>query len=59
MTQCLTFSPPKSLNSLQENLGKLSPRIKLHARNLGIIFDSDLRFDKQINFQLRAISKVK
>ncbi len=47
-------------------LGHFSSCVKSHATNLGIVFDSELRFDRQINtvvknsfFQLRRIAKLK
>ena len=46
------------------HLGPLALNLHVHARNLGVIFDPALKFDKQINsvvkgcfFQLRNITK--
>ena len=60
------FGPPTVTKSLKENLGSLTPFIKTQVKNLRVIFDTDLKFDKQINavvkasfFQLRTIFRLK
>ncbi len=47
-------------------LGPLQANIHSHVKNLGVVFDSELKFDKQINsvvsasfFQLRGLRKLK
>ena len=66
-SEIILFSPPNTDTSLITNsLGPLSSNIKPAARNLGVIFDLDLTFDKHIKtvvqscyLQLRTISKIK
>lgn len=65
-TEVILFGPPKKTDCLKGNLGPLSPFIKSQVRNLGVLFDTELKFDKQINavvkgsfFQLRAVAKLK
>ena len=64
--EIVVFGPPDSVRSITDMLGPLSNLVSPFARNLGVIFDSDLSFDRQINavvknsfFQLRRISKIK
>ena len=42
--EVILFGLPDKINSISHNLGSLSPYIKPHARNLRVIFDSDLKF---------------
>ncbi len=65
-TELILFGPSESVNAVQIDLGSLSPFRKYQTKNLGIICDSALKFDKQINeivrksfFKLRMISKIK
>ena len=53
-------------NAVTINFGSLAPFFKPHIKNLGVAFDSGLKFDKQISsvvrtsfFQLRLLAKVK
>ncbi len=53
-------------NTLSNTLAPITNTVGSHARNLGVIFDPALKFDKQINsvvksafFQLRMIAKIK
>ncbi len=55
-----------SRNSPDFNLGSLSASVQPYVRNLGVTFDSSLKFDKQIStvvkgsfFHLRSIAKLK
>ncbi len=65
-TDLILFGPSELDNAFQTKLGPLSQVRKYHVNNLGMIFDSALKFDKQINeivrksfFKLRMISKIK
>lgn len=66
-TECILFATPSMSNVLPANSGTLAPFFKPHVKNLGVTFDSGLRFDKQIRsvvstsffFQLRLLAKVK
>ena len=63
----IIFGPPHSIKHIQNDLGPdLSCLVKPHARNLGVLLDSDFKLDKQINaivkssfFHLRTIAKIK
>ena len=64
--EILPCGPPNLAKILTNNLGSLSTLVKPFTKNLGIIFDPQLNFDKQINavvkscfFQLRMIAKIK
>ncbi len=53
-------------HALSSSLGPLQANIRAHVKNLGVVFDSELKFDKQINsvmsasfFQVRALRKLK
>ncbi len=48
-TELILFGPSESVNAVQIDLGSLSPFRKYQTKNLGIICDSALKFDKQIN----------
>ena len=50
--EVILFGLPDSTNSISHNLGSLSPSIKPHARNLGVILHSD----KQINSVVKGSS---
>lgn len=65
-TEVIIFNPSKSKKPILTDLGSLTPFTKPFARNLGVIFDSELCFNKQISsvvknsfYQLRIISKIK
>ena len=47
-TEFIIFGPSKSKAPRTADLGILSPYVKPHSRNLGVIFDSHFCFDKQI-----------
>ena len=66
MRQKLRFCSPHSTIQFQPLLGSLSDNVKTSARNLGVMFDSELSFKAQITkvvqscfYQLRNISKIK
>lgn len=57
---------PGNSNILSSSLGALSLHIQEEARNLGVIFDSELSFDSQVTkviqsffAQLRQLSRIK
>ncbi len=65
-TEVILFGPSKTRNSVAGNLENLTPYIKSHVKNLGVIFDSELCLEKQISsvvknsyYQLRIISRLK
>lgn len=65
-TELILFGPSDLDNVVETELGPLSLFRKHHVKNLGMICDSALKFDKQINeivrtsfFKLRMISKIK
>lgn len=65
-TEVIVFGPPKSISTVADKLANLTPYIRSHARNLGVILDSGLCLDKQISsvvknsfYQLRIISNLK
>jgi len=58
--------PADSTPALKAQLGPLSTKVCKQIKNLGVIFDSSLYFDKQISsviresfFQLRSLAKLK
>ena len=64
--ELVLFGPPDSITHIHNNLGNLSTAVKPHAKNLGVLFDSAFKFDKQVNtivktsfFHLRSIAKIK
>jgi hypothetical protein len=64
--EVMVFGPPKRAEQISVELGTLGSKVTTHARNLGVIFDAELKFDKQINavvkgsfFQLRGIARMK
>ncbi len=64
--EVIIFGPSKIRNSIVSNLDSLTPYVTSHARNLGVIFDSELCLEKQISsvvknsyYQLRIISRLK
>ncbi len=67
-TEVILFGPSDafSFNSYNLDIGNLAQWITPCVRNLGVLFDSSLKFDKQINsvvrscfFHLRCLAKVK
>ncbi len=65
-TEVLVFGHPDFANTLSNTLAPITNTVGSRARNLGVIFDPALKFDKQINsvvksafFQLRMIAKIK
>ncbi len=65
-TEVILFGPSKTRNSVAGNLENLTPYIKSHVKNLGVIFDSELCLEKQISsvvknsyYQLRIIPRLK
>ena len=44
----IIFGPSKSKAPRAAGLGILSPYVKPNTRNLGVIYDSNICFDKQI-----------
>ena len=65
-SEIVLFGRPDSISQIRNDLGNLSCFVKPHSKNLGVLFDSDFKFDKQINavvkscfFHLRSISKIK
>jgi len=60
------LGPPESVNQIALDLGPLASNVNTQVRNLGVIFDSEMKFDRQVNavvkgsfFQLRGIAKLK
>lgn len=65
-TEVILFGPPKQTERLKGNLGPLTPFNKTKVKNLGVLLDTEFKFDKQINavvkgsfFQLRTVAKLK
>lgn len=65
-TEVIIFGPSGNPNTSNFNLHSLEPFVKSHAKNLGVIFDSNFTFEKQISsvvqrsfFKLRLLSKVR
>ena len=65
-TEIIIFGPPNTTPTFQSELNTLSANVTHSARNLGVIFDSDLSFGPQITrvvqtcyFQLRNIARIK
>lgn len=65
-TEVNLFGSPHLVNALSSSLGPLQANISTHVKNLAVVFDSELKFDKQINsvvsasfFQLRGLCKLK
>ena len=65
-TEVVIFGSPKSIPKVTGYLSHLSSFVKPSAKSLGVIFDSDMCFKKQINsvikssfHQLRVITRLK
>ncbi len=65
-TEIIFFGQTENLASVNVNLGPLAVYNKVVVKNLGVWFDGELKFDKQINnvvkscfFNLRLLAKVK
>ncbi len=65
-TEVILFGPSHLLQNLRPTLGPLEDNICEKVKNLGVIFDPELKFDKQINsvvrtsfLQLRGLRKLK
>ena len=65
-TEVILFGTPDSIKLTTSSLGNLSTLVKPQVKNLGVIFDSAFKFDKQLNavvkgsfFQLRTLAKIK
>ncbi len=65
-TEVILSGPSKTRNYVAGNLENLTPYVKYHVKNLGVIFDSELCLEKQISsvvknsyYQLRIISRLK
>ena len=64
--EIILFGSTTAVANIKAGLGSLSLLVKPQVRNLGVLFDSDLRFNKQVSavvsscfYQLRTISKIK
>lgn len=64
-SEVVIFSPSKVAEKLTVHLGPLATNVSKQVRDLGVIFDSELKFDRQINavvkgsfYQLRGIAKL-
>ncbi len=65
-TEIIFFGQTEYLASVNVNLGPLAVYNKVVVKNVGVWFDRELKFDKQINnvvkscfFNLRLLAKVK
>lgn len=52
-SEVVIFGPSKLAKKLALHLGPLATNVNTQARNLGVIFDSELKFDKQINCMVK------
>lgn len=66
MTEVILFSPSERSQCTCPDLGGLSPFKSTEVRNLGVLVDQSLKFDKHISsvvssgfYQLRLLSKIK
>ncbi len=53
-TEVILFGPSHLLQNLRPTLGPLEDNIGEKVKNLGVIFDPELKFDKQINSVVRT-----
>ncbi len=65
-TEIILFGQIENLASVNVHLGPLAAHNKVAVKNVGVWFDRELKFDKQINnvvkscfFNLRLLAKVK
>ena len=65
-TEIILFTPTNNISHYQQALCPLSTNIKPTARNLGVLFDTELTFIPHINklvqscfYQLRSVSRIK
>lgn len=65
-TKIVDFGSPACNVQIKKQLGPLSENAHAYTKNLGVIFDNGLKFDKQIIsvvrssfYQLRSIAKLK
>ncbi len=65
-SETVVFGPPASITLINNQIGSLSANSHAHVKNLGMIFDNGLKFDKQISavvknsfYHLRSISNLK
>ena len=65
-SEVILFGSNTKTNHIINNMGTLSTLVKHKVNNLGVIFDSDLKFNSQVNsvvqtsfFHLRTITKIK
>ncbi len=65
-TEIVVFTPSDTHCMPTVNLGVLAPYVKPYVKNLGVVLDSALRLDRQINqvvkssfYQLRTLVKIK
>lgn len=52
-TEVIVFSSSSTVVTDPVNLDSLQPFLKQSVKNLGIILDSDFKFNKQINYVLQ------
>ena len=64
--ELILFGPPAAVARITAGLCDLTALLKPQVRNLGVVFDPDLRFSRQVStvvsscfFQLRLIAKIK
>ncbi len=62
----MVFIPSDSHSTPHLNLGVLAPYVRPYVKNLGVLLDSDLKLDRQVNqvvkssfYQLRTLVKMK
>lgn len=65
-TEVVVFTPSSVHDTTNINLGILTPYVKPYVKNLGVILDSGLKLDRQVNqvvkssfYQLRTLAKIK
>ncbi len=65
-TEIMVFGPTAVSSGIVKQLGPLSSNVRDCVRNLGVVFDPTLSFDKQISavvkssfFQLGSIARIK
>ncbi len=53
-TEMIVFKPSDSMTAAEPNLGGLSSCVKHYVKNLGVVFDEHLKFDRQINSVVKS-----